>query len=87
MPKPVCTRCHREMYTTNLGTRIIFMAFDPPRPYKAYNCDEWECDNCDSTVVSGYGGLPFWIAGDSPEKLVINESEDIVVYEKGSGYA
>lgn len=83
--KPVCINCHREMEITTLGTRVIFMAYDPPKPYLAYNCDEWECDNCPNKVIGGYAAQPFWQNGDAPEKLVINTSEDIVVYEKNYG--
>lgn len=81
MPKPACVKCGTELSICRIGARVVFTAYDPPKPHKVYNGDLWSCPDCNMSVVTGYGGEPVWQNGDPEENLEIGE-EDIIVGER-----
>lgn len=82
MPKPVCLNCGKEMILDEIGAILIFMAFDPPAPYKAYNVDIHQCPQCKTRIVARYADVPFWQNGDPRDKLDINGDSILIKEER-----
>ena len=51
---PVCIKCQVNMRPHFNGTYLIDMAFDPPKPYKIWSADIWDCQNCNYKIVKGF---------------------------------
>ena len=58
MPAPTCVQCQVGFDRIKSGIFLVEMFNDPPRPYKVWHADLWECQKCEEQIVSGYGQGP-----------------------------
>lgn len=58
MNKPVCDNCSLAYEIIETGSYMIEMFSSPPRPYKIWSCDTWQCRRCKNIVTKGYGQNP-----------------------------
>jgi len=58
MPKPICTDCQTEMRIAKNGAYLLEMFSAPPRPYKIWFADVWQCKGCGRKIISGFGNNP-----------------------------
>ena len=57
MPRPFCVKCGRAMRASRIGIAVEFVMEDG-RPYQVWAGDEFRCESCGATVVTGYGRKP-----------------------------
>jgi len=58
MPKMVCQKCKVEFRPKKNGVYVVEMYSDPPRPYRVWSADAWECPGCEHVVIAGFGNFP-----------------------------
>ena len=58
MPRMICVRCEVALKIQRNGVALIEMFADPPRPYKIWMADQWQCPKCLIEMVSGAGQGP-----------------------------
>jgi hypothetical protein len=54
MNKLICVHCQTEFRVKSNDVYLVEMFNDPPRPYKIWSADSWECPGCGSVVLSGF---------------------------------
>ena len=55
MPAPTCVQCERGYKIEKTGVYLVEMFNRPPRPYKVWHADLWECPQCGDQITHGYG--------------------------------
>jgi len=58
MPKMVCTKCEREFKPKRNGVHVHELMKNDTAIYKIWDADLWECPDCNSEVVAGFGRVP-----------------------------
>lgn len=71
MPKIICFKCQVEYKPKKNNIPVIEMFNEPPRPYKIWLADAWQCPGCQHVVVAGFGKGPIreHFEPDFPELL------------------
>ena len=64
--RPVCVPCKQEMRASKTG-RVLELLSPAPSPYQLWSADEWVCEGCGATVISGYGRAAMFYANVDPE--------------------
>jgi len=64
--RPVCVPCKREMKANKTGC-VLELLSPAPEPYQLWSGDEWKCDGCGATVITGYGRAAMFDAHADPE--------------------
>jgi hypothetical protein len=44
--------------------RVLELLSPAPEPYQLWSCDEWRCEGCGATVLTGYGRGPMFDTSD-----------------------
>ena len=65
--RPVCVPCKREMKANKTGRVLEVIVRGEGRPYQLWSADEWKCEGCGATVISGYGRGPMVNADVDPD--------------------
>lgn len=62
MPRPVCSKCEREMLLIQPGVAVGFYAksVGPTKPYQVWSGDEFECPGCLVKIIAQYGRGPYY---------------------------
>ena len=55
---PICVKCQREFQKIESGIKVIDMFSDPPKPYRIWLADLFECPTCKTQIVHGFGHSP-----------------------------
>lgn len=58
MRRPVCVKCQRQFRNIKSGVFVIEMFCIPPKPYKIWMADLFECPTCKARIVAGFGDNP-----------------------------
>ena len=56
MHRPVCPKCHVELYPERNGVGVLDMA--DFGPYALWDSDLWKCPECGIEVIGGFGSNP-----------------------------
>ena len=56
MPRPVCVHCKRELRCSKNG-RVLEL-ISAGEPYQLWSGDEFQCPDCGTRVIVGYGREP-----------------------------
>lgn len=58
MKRPICVKCQTGFRNIKSGIKVIDIFSCPPKPYKIWLADLFECPICKTQIVSGFGQNP-----------------------------
>ncbi len=56
MPKIVCVKCKRELRVAK--NEVYYIETFKYGPYRVWNADKFQCPECGTEILSGYGNNP-----------------------------
>ena len=54
MRRPICVKCRIEFRPVENGVTVVDMFSQPPKPYRMWQADLFECPICKTQIVSGF---------------------------------
>ena len=66
--KPVCVKCEKTFIPYHNGAYLVELYHNNEFVYKIWQCDIYECPECKTKIVYGFGENPIMTNVDGEEK-------------------